>query len=81
MPGIKGFSLIEVLLSLLLITSVSLGLLAHQRQIKQFIHRISLATSACQILDQERERMLVKGEGWSSLSLNLRCGHDKASRI
>lgn len=56
----KGFSLIEVLLSLLVITSLALGLLEQQRQVRQLLTQIILKINDSERLRAKSERSFFK---------------------
>jgi Tfp pilus assembly protein PilV len=51
----KGFSLLEVLLSLMLIMTIALGLLDQRTKIKSVINQTQLYSRASNILDQTEE--------------------------
>ncbi|MCL9682723.1 type IV pilus modification PilV family protein [Legionella maioricensis] len=55
----KGFSLIEVLISLMLVTILGLALLEQQTQIRQLLTQLGLRTQASQFLDQIDESLFV----------------------
>lgn len=55
----KGFSLLEVLISLMLVTTLGLTLLAQQGQTKQLLTQLIVRTKASQFLDQIDESLLV----------------------
>ena len=54
----QGFSLTDVLVSLLLITSTSLALLKQQWQVSQFVNQLQTRTNLIVKLDNESERIL-----------------------
>lgn len=56
----QGFSLIEVLLSLLLLSTVALGMLEQQRQSGQLINQLQFISDASQFLDTVCEQLVVK---------------------
>jgi prepilin-type N-terminal cleavage/methylation domain-containing protein len=56
----KGFSLIEVLLSLLLLSTVALGVLEQQRQSGQLINQLQFIAGASQFLDKVGEQLVVR---------------------
>ncbi|KTD43704.1 type IV pilus modification PilV family protein [Legionella quateirensis] len=51
MKQLKGFSLIEVLVSLMLVTTIALALLQQQWKTRQFINQLVLHAGASQFLD------------------------------
>ena len=55
----KGFSLIEVLVSLMLVTTVGLALLEQQGQTKQRLTQLVLRANASQFLDHVDESLFV----------------------
>lgn len=55
----KGFSLIEVLISLMLVTTLGLTLLAQQTQTRQLLTQLRLRAQASQFLDQVDESLFV----------------------
>lgn len=55
----KGFSLIEVLISLILVTTLGLALLAQQGQAKQLLTQLALHAKASQYLNRADESLLV----------------------
>ncbi|CEG57564.1 type IV pilus modification PilV family protein [Legionella fallonii] len=55
----KGFSLFEVLLSLILLTTVSLGLLTQQGLTRQWLTQLELQVQASQFLDQIDESLFL----------------------
>ncbi|MGL5742536.1 MAG: prepilin-type N-terminal cleavage/methylation domain-containing protein [Legionella sp.] len=55
----KGFSLTEVLASLLLVTTLTLSLLQHQWQSKQLLNKLVLRTHGTQYLDQAEEHLVA----------------------
>jgi prepilin-type N-terminal cleavage/methylation domain-containing protein len=62
MPLLKGFSLIEVLLSLLLVSTVCLGLLQQQQQSRQFLNQFMLNAQATYILDDINEYLALNSK-------------------
>ena len=56
----KGFSLIEVLLSLFLMSTVAMAVLQQQRQSRQLISQLILSAGASHYLDQVDERLVIK---------------------
>ena len=56
----EGFSLLEVLLSLILVSTVALTLLEQQLQNKQFLKQIILRASTSQSLDKFKENLLLQ---------------------
>lgn len=59
MNQLKGFSLIEVLVSLMLVSVVALFLLQQQDQSRQLLTRLVLLTVASQYLDQVDESLFA----------------------
>ncbi|KTD25786.1 Tfp pilus assembly protein PilV [Legionella lansingensis] len=57
---IQGFSFLEVLVSLILVTSVSLALLQQQLQVSQFLQRALQRAFASTLLDNNSERVLAR---------------------
>jgi len=55
----KGFSFVEVLLSLLLVTTVATALLQQQWQSKQLLTQLVLQSEASQAHDQIKEDLLL----------------------
>ena len=55
-----GFSLTEVLVSLLLVTTISLALLQQQEHARQVFHRILQSTNALLLSDNISEQSIVK---------------------
>lgn len=55
----KGYSLIEVLVSLMLVSTVALALLEQQWQIRHLLNQLVLRAGASQFLDQIDERLVV----------------------
>lgn len=55
----KGFSLLEVLLSLILLIALSLVLLKHQGFSRQWLIQLELRANASQFLDQIDESLFV----------------------
>ncbi|BCA96301.1 prepilin-type N-terminal cleavage/methylation domain-containing protein [Legionella antarctica] len=55
----KGFSLVEVLISLMLVTTMGLALLAQQAQTGQLLTQLGLRAKASQFLDQIDESLFV----------------------
>lgn len=55
----KGFSLLEVLLSLMLVMTLALGLLEQRIVIKSLINQIILYSKASNILDQTEELIQI----------------------
>ena len=55
----KGFSLIEVLVSLMLVMSLGLGLLQQLGQTRQLLTQLVLREKASQFLDQINESLFV----------------------
>ncbi|MFI4918817.1 MAG: prepilin-type N-terminal cleavage/methylation domain-containing protein [Legionellales bacterium] len=55
----KGFSLLEVLLSLMLASTVVLALLAEQQQSKQFLNQLIVHTDAAQFVESADENFLI----------------------
>ncbi|MBI2786289.1 MAG: prepilin-type N-terminal cleavage/methylation domain-containing protein [Legionella longbeachae] len=53
----KGFSLTEVLLSLLLVTTLALALLLQQSQSKQLLNQLVFHVQGSQLLDQMEESL------------------------
>ena len=58
----QGFSLTEVLVSLVLMTGTSLALLQHQWQVSQLYNHIHARTSALLLLDNSSERSEFNGD-------------------
>lgn len=58
----KGFSLIEVLASLLLISTLALGLLQQQWQGKYLLNQLILNRQSTQFLDQIEEALIAQVE-------------------
>ncbi|KTD72943.1 prepilin-type N-terminal cleavage/methylation domain-containing protein [Legionella tucsonensis] len=56
----KGFSLTEVLVSLLLVTTLALTLLQQQWQSKQLLNQLIFRTHGSQFLDQIEESLVAK---------------------
>lgn len=56
----KGFSLIEVLLSLVLMSTTALAVLAQQQQSRQLISQLVLSAGASSFLDQIDELLLMQ---------------------
>ncbi|QMT60685.1 prepilin-type N-terminal cleavage/methylation domain-containing protein [Legionella sp. PC997] len=56
----KGFSLTEVLISLILVTTLTLVLLQEQRQSKQLLNQLVFRTQGSQFLDQIEETLAAK---------------------
>ena len=56
----KGFSLTEVLVSLVLVTTLTLVLLQQQRQSKQLLNQLVFRTQGSQFLDQIEETLTAK---------------------
>ena len=54
----QGFSLTDVLVSLLLVTSTSLALLKQQWHVSQFVNQLQTRTNLIVKLDNESERIL-----------------------
>lgn len=55
----KGFSLIEVLISLMLVTTLGLALLVQQAETRQLLTQLRLRAQASQFLDQVDESLFV----------------------
>ena len=55
----KGFSLIEVLVSLMLLTTLGVALLEQQGQTRQLLTQLALRTKASQFLDQVDESLFI----------------------
>ncbi|STY29672.1 Tfp pilus assembly protein PilV [Legionella wadsworthii] len=55
----KGFSLTEVLVSLLLVTTLTLGLLQQQRQSEQILKQLIIKTQGLLILNQIEETLIA----------------------
>ena len=55
----KGFSLIEVFISLMLVTTIGLTLLKQQTQARQVLTQLMLRAKASQFLDQVDESLFV----------------------
>ncbi|MCE0724201.1 MULTISPECIES: prepilin-type N-terminal cleavage/methylation domain-containing protein [Legionella] len=60
MNGQKGFSLIEVLVSLSLITTLTLALLQQQGQSNQLLNQLIFRVQGSQFLDQIEETLVAK---------------------
>ncbi len=58
----KGFSLIEVLVSLMLVTTLALALLQQQCHTKLLIKQLTLRAGASQLLDQVDESLYLKAD-------------------
>ena len=58
----KGFSLIEVLVSLMLVTTLALALLDQQWQTRQFINQLQLHVQASGFLDHVNESLTIKSD-------------------
>ncbi|KTD83028.1 hypothetical protein [Legionella waltersii] len=58
----KGFSLLEVLLSLMLIMTIALGLLEQRSKIKSVINQTQLYSKASNILDQTEELFIAHSD-------------------
>lgn len=56
----KGFSLIEVLLSLLLVTTLAIALIQQQSQSKYLLNQLLIRTQATHHLDQIEETLMTK---------------------
>ncbi|EHL30284.1 PilW family protein [Legionella drancourtii] len=56
----KGFSLVEVLASLLLVTTLALSLLQQQWQSKQLLNQLILREHGSQVLDQIGETLFAR---------------------
>ncbi|ARB91494.1 prepilin-type N-terminal cleavage/methylation domain-containing protein [Legionella longbeachae] len=56
----KGFSLIEVLLSLLLVTTLAIALIEQQSQSKYLLNQLLIRTQATHHLDQIEETLMTK---------------------
>lgn len=56
----KGFSLVEVLASLLLVTTVALSLLQQQWQSRQLLKQLILREQGSQVLDQIDETLFAR---------------------
>lgn len=63
----KGFSLIEVLASLLLVTTLSLSLVQQQWQSKQVLTQLLLREQGSQVLDQIDEALLARANDLPAL--------------
>lgn len=57
-----GFSLIEVLVSLMLVTTLGLSLLTQQGQLRQLLTQTAMRAKASQFLDQVDESLYLGGE-------------------
>lgn len=57
MKHLKGFSLIEVLVSLMLVTTIALALLQQHWNIRQFINQLIAHAEALQIIDRVTESL------------------------
>lgn len=55
----KGFSLIEVLLSLLIVTTLALALVQQQSQSKYILNQLAIRTQATHHLDQIEETLTI----------------------
>lgn len=55
----KGFSLVEVLLSLMLTTTLALGLMQVQWRTCLFLNQLIIRITALQVLDQADEQILL----------------------
>ena len=58
----QGFSLTDVLVSLVLMTGTSLALLQHQWQVSQFYNHTQTRGSAMLLLDNVSERLAFNGD-------------------
>jgi prepilin peptidase dependent protein C len=58
----KGFSLIEVLLSLVLVTTVTLALLQQHDQTNLLLNQLLLRTGASQFLDEVDEALVINAD-------------------
>lgn len=56
----KGFSLTEVLVSLVLVTTLTLTLLQQQSQSKQLLNQLVFRTQGSQFLDQIEETLVAR---------------------
>lgn len=56
----KGFSLIEVLLSLFLLSTLILGVVEQQRQSNQLLNQLQFIVGASHVLDTIGEQLTVK---------------------
>jgi prepilin peptidase dependent protein C len=56
----KGFSLVEVLASLLLVTTLALSLVQQQWQSKQLLKQLILREQGSQVLDQVDEALFAR---------------------
>ncbi|KTD02491.1 prepilin-type N-terminal cleavage/methylation domain-containing protein [Fluoribacter gormanii] len=56
----KGFSLTEVLVSLVLVTTLTLALLQQQSQSKQLLNQLVFRTQGSQFLDQIEETLVAR---------------------
>ncbi len=56
----KGFSLTEVLVSLLLVTTLALALLQQQSQSKQLLNQLVFRSQGSQFLDQIEETLVAR---------------------
>jgi prepilin peptidase dependent protein C len=59
MTNQKGFSLIEIFISLMLVTTIGLTLLEQQTQTRQLLAQLMLRAKASQFLDQVDESLFV----------------------
>ena len=59
----QGFSLTDVLVSLLLLTSTSLALLKQQWQVSQFFNQLQTRVTALTQSDNDQEWLYVSQEG------------------
>jgi prepilin peptidase dependent protein C len=55
----KGFSLFEVLLSLMLVSTVVLALFAEQQQSRQLLQQLIVGAGAEQVVEQDEENYLA----------------------
>ncbi|CAM2971819.1 prepilin-type N-terminal cleavage/methylation domain-containing protein [Legionella worsleiensis] len=60
MKSLQGFSLIEVLLSLMLVTTVALGLLEQHWNTRQYVNQLVLHTDALPLIDSISESFYVQ---------------------
>ncbi len=66
----KGYSLIEVLISLILVSTVALTLLEQQLQTKHILNQLIVRTENTQLLDSVDEHLYVSKLIPHSLQLN-----------
>ncbi len=60
----KGFSLMEVLFSLILVATVAFGLLTSQQQNRQLLQQLILQAGASQFLDEVEENLVLKRDAF-----------------